>query len=302
MRQTGWVSELEDRVEDFLRAPVAAAVLVLADRAGLYVEDLGDSATLSALAATAMGYLSPWNGGEPAAGVRERALALARPLRDLATDVLADPRNTWWAAPLDRSAQLLLTDTDTDPMDVAQPEGPNQDWEVYAQKPVRHLTTSTELPGRPADAFIQSGAHAELACGGGDWIPAYPLHQVRLLVGASARVYEVHSPADWHALVLRYADLFTHPSPDAGLLSIGGIDHGPAPTWSAAAEDLDGIHVSLSGLLTASYVPFTSGGITTTLWAWDFECTRWLRSVFTAAEPVPDLLESPRDPGYHHQW
>ncbi|MDQ3319063.1 MAG: hypothetical protein M3515_02235 [Actinomycetota bacterium] len=62
---------------------------------------------------TATGDLSPWNGGEPAAGVRERALALARPLRDLATDVLADPRNTWWAAPLDRSAQLLLTDTDT---------------------------------------------------------------------------------------------------------------------------------------------------------------------------------------------
>ncbi len=113
MRQTGWVSELEDRVEDFLRAPVAAAVLVLADRAGLYVEDLGDSATLSALAANRDGRPQPveWRRARRR-GARTRP-RLARPLRDLATDVLADPRNTWWAAPLDRSAQLLLTDTDT---------------------------------------------------------------------------------------------------------------------------------------------------------------------------------------------
>lgn len=287
-------------MEEFLGAPVAAAVVVLADAAGLGAEDLADPATVTALTSTAMEELGPWNGGEPAARVRERAVARARPLRDLATDVLGDPRNVWWAAPLDCSAQLLSDDPDTDPMNIAQPKGPNQNWEVYAQRPVRHLTTSTELPRQPPDVSIRSGAHAELAYGGGDWFPTYPLPQARLQVAASARVYEVHGPRDWHTLVLRYADATTDASLDENLLSTAGIDHGPAPRWSAVAEDFDGIHLSLLGLLTATFVPFTSDGITTTLWAWDFECTRWLRSVFTVAEPLPDLLESPSDTGYHN--
>lgn len=302
LRQTGGVSELEDRVADFLRAPLAAAVLVLAERAGLDADDLADPTTISALAATAMPDLTPWNGGEPAAGVRQRAVALARPLRDLAASVLADPRNTWWAAPVDRSAQLFLTDTDADPMNIVPPQGPNSVWETYAQKPVRHLITSTELHGRCADMPIRSGAHAQLACGPGDWWPTYPLRQTRLRVSAGARVFEVHSPADWHALMLRYADLGNYPGPDAALLASGGVDHGPAPTWSSAAEELDAIHLSLAGLLTAAFVPFSRNGITTTLWAWDCECTHWLRSAFTIAEPRPDLNEAPRDPGYHHQW
>ncbi|HEY5987198.1 MAG TPA: hypothetical protein VIV12_12615, partial [Streptosporangiaceae bacterium] len=135
---------LDARVNDFMQAPAAAAMFVLADRLGLR---LAEPATATALASTALQDLNPWTG--QAAANRARALALAQSLRDLVTAVVTDLRNTWWSAPLDRSAQLLLTgqnDPQRDPMHLQTPEGPIDAWETYAQKPLRSIATSTELP------------------------------------------------------------------------------------------------------------------------------------------------------------
>jgi len=276
-------------------------MFVLADRAGIVADGLADPATAVALATTAIDELRPWNGAEPAAGVRGRALTLALPLRDLIAAVVTDPRNAWWSAPLDRSAQLLLSDRVVDPMNLTAPTGPLSRWEVYAQKPEQGIRTSTELPVSPG-APIRSGAHAELVCGSRDWSPSYPLHQIRLHVSPRARVYEIGSPADWHALARRYGDLATHPGPDTNLLSSGGIDHGLAPTWSAVARDWEGMHLSLAGLLTTLFVPLTTDRVTTTLWSWESECTHWLRPAFTASTLLPDLIEEPEDPDLHRQW
>jgi hypothetical protein len=290
------------RVHDFMLAPAAAAMFVLADRIGLNAGRLAEPATAAALASTALRDLNPWD--EEAAANRVRALALVQPLRDLVAAVVTDLRNAWWSAPLDRGAQLLLTgpgDPQRDPMQLQAPEGPIDAWETYAQKPLRSVATSTELPVA-RDEPIRSGAHAELACGSSDWDASYPMHQVRLQVSAPARVYEVNSAADWHTLVQRYGDPATHPGSDDSLRGAAGIDNGLAPTWSAVADDYDGVHLSFAGLLTGLYVPRTTEEVSTTLWAWDWESTHWLRPVFTSATTLDDLPEAPEDPDYYRPW
>jgi len=281
-------------VEGYLQAPAAAAMFVLAHRAGYDASALADPATISALAASAIGQLTPWNGAEPASEVRARVLRLVGPLRPLVTAVVTDPRNAWWGAPLDRSAQLLVTELESDPLHLSPPVGRNTSWETYAQRPARGLRTSTELHAC-VEQELRSGAHAELACGCGDWSPDFPVHQTRLHVLPAARVYEVRSAQDWHALALRYRETNDAP-PDGNLLSSGGIDHGPAPVWSRVAQEWDAVHLSFAGLLTALYAPVTSGALTTTLWSWDYECTHWLRPAFQAVQPLPDLRDRPEAP------
>ena len=275
-----------------MTAPAAAAFFVLADHHGLDADALTDPATASVLAASALSDLDPWTGQQPQ--VRARALELVRPLRPLVAEVLADPRNAWWDAPVDRARQLRVTDRDVDPGIPTAPTGAGADswWETYAQQPADHARrrTSTELPpavGEPA----RSGVHAALGCWAGDWDPVYPLRQTRFRVPASARVHEIRSARDWHALCLRYADTANYAGPDTNLLDSAQLNHGPAPEWSRVAGDWDGVHLTFAGLLTALYVPVAASGVLTTLWTWEWESTLWLRPVLEEAEALPDLAE-----------
>ncbi len=292
-----------DRLEEFLDAPLAAAFFVVADHDGLGADDLADPATACTLAATAVGELDPWSGDAPR--VRARAVEAVRDLRPLVRRVLADERNTWWQAPLRREAQLHLAGRDDrvpDASAVPVLQGPLNRWETYAQRGEHTLITSTELPV-PPESPVRSGAHAVLAHGGGDWQPGYPVRQQRLRVAEHARVAEVHSPADWHDLVARYGDPTTHPGSDAHLARSGEVDNGLAPTWSALAADLDGVHLSFAGLLSALFVPLTSADVgTTTLWSWEHEGTRWVRSVFTATGELPPLERAPEVAGHASPW
>jgi len=122
------------------------------------------------------------------------------------------------------------------------------------------------------------------------------VHQVRLQVSSTARVYEVDSAADWHRLVQGYGDWGTHPGSDENLRDAAGLDNGPAPTWSRVAEDYQGVHLTFAGLLTGLYVPYATEEVSTALWAWNWESTYWLRSVFTSATPLEDLPRGTRRP------
>ncbi|GAA1255546.1 hypothetical protein GCM10009677_01790 [Sphaerisporangium rubeum] len=279
------------RVDDFMRAPMAAAMFVLAGRQGFDADRLAEPATVTALTTTAQHDLNPWY--RDAAAERTRALTLVRPLHDLVTKVVTDPRNAWWSAPLDRHTQLLLTGRDDRRRDdLRVPTGPNDGWETYAQRPAHAVITSTELPVATGDP-IRSGAHAELSHGVGDWDPVYPMRQERLTVSPTARVYEVNSPEDWHHLVLRHTDTTTPTFSDENLRDTAGLEHGPAPTWSTAATEHDAVHLTFTGLLTTLYVPHTTANVTTTLWSWSYESTLWLRQAFDAATTLDDLLEPP---------
>ena len=297
--QTEDVSALEHRIEDFLHAPLAAAFFVLADRNDLGPDQLADPATACTLAATALSVLDPWTGDAPT--LRASVLDAVRPLQPLLRDVLTDERNTWWQAPLQRHAQLSLTahgEARPHPAEIPVPTAALDLWETYAQKPTGALITSTELPV-PEGQLIRSSPHAALAHGLGDWNATYPVRQQRLHVIPDARVAEVHSATDWHDLAARYGEPATHPGSDTNLGSSADIDNGLAPTWSALAADYDGVHLSFAGLLSALYVPVTTTGIgTTTLWAWTWESTYWIRSVFTSVTDLAPLPEAPEVTGY----
>lgn len=128
------------------------------------------------------------------------------------------------------------------------------------------------------------------------------MHQTRLRVSPDARVYEIGSPADWHVLAVRCGDPDTYLGPDRHLLTVAGIDHGPAPTWSRVAADWDGVHLSFAGLLSALYVPVTTDDVTTTLWSWEWEKTLWLQAPFTSGSTLRDLPEPPENPVPHPDW
>ena len=60
------------------------------------------------------------------------------------------------------------------------------------------------------------------------------------------------------------------------------------PDWGAAAEDWDGVHVSLGGLLTTEQVRYESKGGVSMLLFTESELTYWLRGFPSDAERLPD--------------
>jgi hypothetical protein len=275
----------EDLVDAVMRAPLAAKLFLCAQELGADRDDLAVPSTVSGMAASAMLSLGAFD--PHAVYERDRALAAIAPLRRFVGEVLDDPRNEWWFSPSDASRQIMLNWNNTDPYAFDTPTGPNDDWETYAQRTVTGVETSTELTADLA-APIRSGHHAELS-GITDWDADYPMPQLRLEVSASARVFEIGGPEDWHRLVLDYGDTARMPDAD----SVVGVVAGPAPTWSEVAHDWDGVHLTFFGWLTSRFVPVTADDVTTTLWSLDSERTLWLRSVFTDVTPLPDLEENP---------
>ena len=66
------------------------------------------------------------------------------------------------------------------------------------------------------------------------------------------------------------------------------------PDWGAAAEDWDGVHLSLGGLLTAEQVRYQSEDGISMLNFWQAEQTYWLRGFVSNARRLPDHEGRPR--------
>jgi len=110
-----------------------------------------------------------------------------------------------------------------------------------------------------------------------------PFARYRLTIAPTARIYEIDGPNAWRRLCTRY--------PTAG------EDARLVPDWSAVADEWDGVHLTLGGLLTAEqvHVEGPEEGWTEH-WGWDAEQTVWLRDVFTDAMRLPDLAELAEPP------
>ena len=290
------VSHTDDRVALLLSSPVAASFLVRARTENLQAAELADQGVATALAAQVVSELNPWWGGSAAR--RTDALRAVTDLAPFARGVVSDERTRWWWQDVARDRQFWVTDARVDPASFDVAATVSVAWNTYAQHPVfdECVDTSTELDVR-GEAEIRSGLHTELSdLVLGDWAPTYPLRQSRLRVAPSARVYEIHSAADWHRLARRYADRDAYRGPDPNLLSAAGLDHGVGPAWERVAADWDGVHLSLFGLLTALYTPVSTDGETTTLWTWCCERTVWLRNVFDEITNLPPLTGRPAPP------
>ena len=142
-------------------------------------------------------------------------------------------------------------------------------WEDYAQRPKGWRITSTLSGG-------YSCLDTVIALGVGDWGAVETHRRFAAEIDASARVFEIFGPADWHALCVSFPRVNQHPNSPAGVGTL-------APDWSRAATQWDGVHLTFMGLLTAPFVRHSSAAGTTMLWSWDTEGTLWLPGNFVRA-------------------
>ncbi|MEU4807544.1 hypothetical protein [Actinosynnema sp. NPDC023587] len=158
-------------------------------------------------------------------------------LRRLSTGVLGDTSL--------RSPQARFT-KDATPRPVHVTDG-----SARTDKPVGALWTSSFLPG--GTSMWQWGEGAEFGPGRRLFTTTFDPTGVRL--------FTIDSPADYEHLVRRY------PHSSEGRARVH---------WSRAAEDLDAVHLTVTGLLTAQHVPVRTPHGTALLTDWDAESTAWL--------------------------
>ena len=171
------------------------------------------------------------------------------PVTRAARALIEHPIPAWWFDDVDLRAQAWLSihgtldkfiyGTPPDTMAWRRPGNPSRPWERYAQKPYGNQNTST-LHG----PYLTSEL---LACDErvGDYRCEFPLAWWSICFLEDVRVFEIHGPADWHDLCVRYP-------------ARGTEDDRLVPNWGAVSEEWDGVHLSLGGLLTAEQNRFES--------------------------------------------
>jgi hypothetical protein len=98
-----------------------------------------------------------------------------------------------------------------------------------------------------------------------------------LRVDPQARVYEVHTPADWESLAATYPREVTSTRRHDWGRWTGRAGRWILPDWLSVARDWDGVHVSVAGYLSTAG---TAAG-ETLLAGWDADQALWLRDVFS---------------------
>ncbi len=208
---------------------------------------------------------------------------------------MEQPGTGWWAAPVARERQVLLVDEEPASRTTL---ASGWNWEDYAERPIDWRMTST------LDGCISSG-DVVIASGVGDWGDG-PSVRRTAKVDAAARVREIVTPADWHALCASHPRVRSNPEPSPPTRwawCYASLDlhqqEGPdragmlVPDRGALAADLDGVHLTLAGLLTVPFVEHVSDAGRTMMWSWDTESTMWLQGSFLrAGDPMPPSPES----------
>ena len=284
---------MESRTDDvaarLLRCPVGCAFLLTIERDQVPIEIAVTPPQAFARAAAALDALNPWSGDFE----RTVTAALSRgaDLASLARAVVSHPQSRWWTAPMDPTRQVLVIDDTAHPTSARRaPPHPiweriqrifkrtssraalpasNVRWESYAQRPVGWRITST-LWG------AYSCVDTAIASGIGDWTQMTSHRRFAAEIDETARVCEVSSPADWHALCVSSPRVNQHPNSPAGIGTL-------VPDWARVATEWDGIHLTFMGLLTAPFVRHSSAAGTSMLWSWDTEGTLWLPGNFVRA-------------------
>lgn len=281
----------ERRVDELLRSPGGCALLLKAVEAGMTPAEIVEPVTALHLVSGAIGEINPWIGEHDE--IVRMLLNEGKAHRGLAGVLVREPGIERWWAPLDRDRQVWIepkSHIDLASLDpFPTPDHPPGRFEIYAQHPHPWGSTSTEIDGWTSQL-------ANLVSGNGDWHVNYRAKRARVRVAPDARVFEVDSAEDWHALTVRYGvgsrpDRAPHPNELVG--PPWGWNDSVVPDWQAVAREWDGVHVTLWGYLTATQVRVVSDPDWSELWSWEGEQTTWLRWVFEDVEPMP-ALEEPR--------
>lgn len=180
-----------DLAEALLASPLGCSFLNEATLSGFSADDIADPLTVMFVSGRAWGMISPWSSSQ--GRDIDALLRGASRWTELADAVVADERNAWWFADLDRSAQLRI-----DEPEVALGWVVPERWtsqrraahERYAQRPVVELVTSTAFGVLSSHLVAASEVVEDLG-------PlTFPVARSLVTVAPRARVFEVHGPED----------------------------------------------------------------------------------------------------------
>ena len=205
--------------------------------------------------------------------------------REFLRDVMSQEDASWWFEPLDRDGQTWVSDDGSPPDEesLITPTEPPDRWERYAQKTRGGLYTTTLIGDTsPMTAAICDGV--------GDFRPAFskpPYAVWKMTVDDAARILEIHSAHDWHRLCVEYPASDDDRRPGQ-VPDFSGDPGRLEPDWAKVVAYWDAVHLSFGGYLSADQVRVESDDGWTYHWAWDCECTLWLRWMFTGFERIED--------------
>lgn len=281
------MADTDARVEDLLNSPVGCHFLVTLVESALSPEVLADPKVSLWLAAGSAESVNIYHHEKH---VHRRITAelssLAREKAAQARTIIEHPGTAWWFDDIDLNAQAWVSIHGTlnkfiygippDPMGWQRPRNPSSRWERKAQKPYSNQTTSTLYGPHLTSELV---AYADRV---GDYMCEFPLAWWSVRFLEKVRVFEIHGPADWHELCVRYPAKYTR---DSRLV----------PNWGAVAEEWDGVHLSFGGFLTAEQNRHEAVGGWKAGWTmldfWHAEQTYWLRALKTETERQPDFHE-----------
>lgn len=279
-----------------LQSPAGCALLIMAAEVGLTPQDIVEPVTALHLVATAVAEIIPWRGDHDQ--LVDKVLRNGPRHHDLADALMREPGIERWWASLDRDNQIWMESepspnfpgTDTFP----SPTQPPDRWTIYAQRPHPMVLTSTEVDG-------WTSLLASVVDHSADWIIQHPAQRKHVRIEPGARVYEVVTAEDWHALVTRYgvrSEPEQSPHPQNWLGRPWESNDGLVADWQAIARDWDGVHVTLWALLTALQVRVTSEAGWSEAWSWEAEETIWLHWAFSESEELPPVVPPLPEPAY----
>ena len=276
------MTNIDARAEALVKSLVGGDFLVTLVESGLSPEYLADPKASLWLAGSSANSVERFRANHHL--IAADLPALAREKSSEARAVLEHPGTAWWFDDIDLDAQAWVSidwtspplkfiyGTPPDTMAWQRPRNPSGRWERYAQKPLYGNSTSTLYGPHLTSELV--GLHDRV----GDYMCEFPLAWWTMRFMEEVRVFEVHGPADWHDLCVRYP-------------AKGTEDDRLVPNWGAVSEEWDGVHLSLGGLLTAEQNRYESAAGWTMLDSWHAEQTYWLRALKTETERQPDFDE-----------
>jgi len=274
------MTDTDARVEALLNSLVGCDFLVTVVESGLSPEDLADPKISLSLAGLSADSVEIWRADHDL--LAAELPALAREKADQAREFIEHPGTAWWFNDIDLDAQAWLSiegtltnfiyGTPPNTLGWERPANPSRPWERYAQKPFGNQTTSTLYGPHLTSELV--GRHDRV----GDYMCEFPLAWWTMRFLEEVKVFEIHGPADWHDLCVRYP-------------AKGTEDDRLVPNWGAVTEEWDGVHLSIGGLLTTEQNRYESAAGWTMLDSWHAEQTFWLRALETETVRQPDFDE-----------
>ena len=275
--------KFDDRLDAIMTSPVGRAFATVGARSGMSPEVLAVPQTSVWLCADASREVEVWNSDRN--GILAYVGMESPKHREFLRDVMSQEDAFWWFEPLDRDGQIWASDDGSPPDEesLITPTEPPDRWERYAQKTRGGLYTTTLIGDTsPMTAAICDGV--------GDFRPAFskpPYAVWKMTVDDAARILEIHSAHDWHRLCVEYPASDDDRRPGQ-VPDFSGDPGRLEPDWAKVVAYWDAVHLSFGGYLSADQVRVESDDGWTYHWAWDCECTLWLRWMFTGFERIED--------------